>query len=328
MSFDPVEISATIAARGPVARVVVAEVAGSAPREAGTSMLVWADADLAGGQSGTIGGGTLEWLAVERARLMLAEGTPAAIERLPLGPRLGQCCGGAVTLVTEVIDTTRLATLTESAASGWIARPVTPEAAAAPPPLALHRTEAGLRNGSATPTTRLVDGWLIEPLAAPRHRLWVYGAGHVGRALVSMFAPLPDWEVTWIDTAPERFPDPLPWGVTRLVAVDPARAVAYAPADAHHLILTYSHELDLALCHAVLLRDFGSAGLIGSTTKWSRFRKRLRQLGHADAAILRITCPIGDPRLGKHPQAIAISTAAALLAAVETRNSAAMDRSA
>jgi xanthine dehydrogenase accessory factor len=89
--------------------------------------------------------------------------------------------------------------------------------------------------------------------------------------------------------------------------------MAHAPRDAHHLIVTYSHALDLDLCHAALSRGFASAGVIGSATKWARFRRRLAQLGHAPAAIDRIDCPIGDPRLGKHPQAIALGVAARLL---------------
>jgi len=128
-----------------------------------------------------------------------------------------------------------------------------------------------------------------------------------------VMAPLPDWSITWIDVAADRFPDTCPDGVTILPAADPARLVAHAPAEAHHLIVTYSHELDLALCHALLSHDFAAAGLIGSATKWARFRSRLRDLGHAPAQISRIACPIGDPSLGKHPQAIAVGVAAALM---------------
>jgi xanthine dehydrogenase accessory factor len=95
--------------------------------------------------------------------------------------------------------------------------------------------------------------------------------------------------------------------------------VRYAPKKADHLILTYSHEIDLDLCHRLLGHGFRSAGLIGSRTKWARFRKRLAALGHAPAAIERITCPIGTPALGKHPQAIAIGVAAAMLAPAQAR---------
>jgi xanthine dehydrogenase accessory factor len=101
--------------------------------------------------------------------------------------------------------------------------------------------------------------------------------------------------------------------VTCLPAAEPPAALPHAPRQAHHLILTYSHDIDLALCHAALRHGFASCGLIGSATKWARFQSRLRALGHSDAQISRITCPIGDPLLGKHPQAIAVGVAARLL---------------
>ncbi|MBE0554730.1 MAG: xanthine dehydrogenase accessory protein XdhC, partial [Rhodobacteraceae bacterium] len=78
--FDPGEVRAAIAAHGPVARVVIAGHDGSSPREAGAAMLVWA-----GGQSGTIGGGALEWEAANRARSLLAAGAAPVVARVPLG---------------------------------------------------------------------------------------------------------------------------------------------------------------------------------------------------------------------------------------------------
>jgi xanthine dehydrogenase accessory factor len=124
---------------------------------------------------------------------------------------------------------------------------------------------------------------------------------------------LPQLAITWVDTGLERFPQQMPDNVTMLPAADPARLVALAPHQAHHLILTYSHALDLALCHGLLGHDFASAGVIGSATKWARFRARLTALGHRPAQIARIRCPIGTPGFGKHPQAIAIGVAASLL---------------
>jgi xanthine dehydrogenase accessory factor len=155
---------------------------------------------------------------------------------------------------------------------------------------------------------------MVEPVHRPPRALWIWGAGHVGRALVATLAPLPDFAITWVDTAPARFPDSVPAGVTCLPAAQPARCVAHAPVVAEHLVLTYSHALDLDLCHALLCHGFAFAGLIGSATKWARFRARLAALGHTPAQIARITCPIGDPALGKHPQAIALGVGAALLA--------------
>ena len=96
--------------------------------------------------------------------------------------------------------------------------------------------------------------------------------------------------------------------------------MAGAPQDAEHLILTFSHALALDLCHRLLMHGFRACGLIGSASKWARFRSRLAGLGHAPAQIARIRCPIGDPALGKHPQAIAISVAADLLRAPFTLN--------
>ena len=89
--------------------------------------------------------------------------------------------------------------------------------------------------------------------------------------------------------------------------------IEYAPESCQHLILTYSHALDLDLCHRLLGSSFDSIGLIGSKTKWARFQKRLTELGHSLDNIQKISCPIGNPLLGKQPQAIAISVAQELL---------------
>ena len=228
--------------------ITISKTAGSAPRDAETQMLVWADRT-----EGTIGGGALEWNAMAEARTMLRDGRSTYQATIPLGPALGQCCGGSVSLRFEV-------------AAQIEKRPARP--------------------------------------------LWIYGAGHVGRAIVNVMAPLPAFDITWVDTAADRFPLT---DVTTLVAADPVRVVKHAPNDADHLILTYSHQIDLALCHAVLSQPFHSAGVIGSATKWGRFKSRLAALGHDAAQISRIACPIGDPALGKHPAAIALGVAHAMM---------------
>lgn len=235
--------------------VTVAATRGSAPREAGASMRVWH-----AGQSGTIGGGALEWEAARIARDMLTTGTERMERTIPLGPDLGQCCGGVVTLI-------------------------------------FHRDAAQHSH--------------IQP------PLWIWGAGHVGRAIARVIAPLEDREIILVDVAADRFPDALPQTVSPLVASDPVRVVARAPAKADHLILTYSHDLDLALCDALLRHGFNRAGLIGSSTKRARFCSRLGKMGHASAEISRIACPIGDVALGKHPQAIAVGVSAALVSGAD-----------
>jgi xanthine dehydrogenase accessory factor len=305
MAIDLPELQRATAAHGPVARVVVAETAGSTPREVGTAMLVWAD-----GQSGTIGGGELEFRAARKARAQLERGQPGTTALLPLGPALGQCCGGAVTLVTEIYRPEYVAHLAECPIH---ARTVTNDT---DQPLAVSRIIAEARNQGVAPTPALVQGWMVEPITRPQTPVWIYGAGHVGGALVQTLAPLPDLAITWIDVDLTRFPDDPPVGVPCLPAPDPAKAVALAPTDAHHLVLTYSHVMDLEICHAILSHGFARAGLIGSATKWARFRKRLPALGHGCTEIDQINCPIGDPSLGKHPQAIALGVGTALVKSV------------
>jgi xanthine dehydrogenase accessory factor len=297
--FDLPALKEAIAAHGPVARVVIAAHDGSSPREVGAAMLVWAQ-----GQSGTIGGGALEHEATSTARAMLAAGG-TRLDRTALGPKLGQCCGGAVTVLTEVFDASTL----PQPEAGIIARSTDGRAM----PLAVKRILARARGEGIATRAALIQGWMVEPVARPDRHLWIWGAGHVGRALVSVMAPLPGLAITWVDVAESRFPDDIPPNVTCRAAPDASRLVTDAPLQAEHLILTFSHALDLELCHRLLGHGFARCGLIGSATKWARFRSRLAALGHTPATINRIECPIGDPSFGKHPQAIAVGVAAAFL---------------
>ncbi len=295
--------------RGPLVRVLVAATAGSVPRGPGTSMIVRAD-----GEEGTIGGGALERDAVQTARGMLAGGPAAARETVALGPRLGQCCGGSVTLVWECLTEAPLHTPWARA----IDKP-------GPMPPRVSRTVAATMPGTLP---RLLDGWLIEAARRDARPVWIWGAGHVGRSIAGVLVPFPDLAVTWIDLARDLFPDVLPEGVSPLWTSDPPALAAKAPSNADHLVLTRSHDLDLAICHALLSHGFASVGLIGSATKMARFRTRLTALGHAPAQISRIACPIGDPSLGKHPQAIAVGVAAALIRSSGTAADQASERDA
>ena len=284
----------------PVVRVVVAETKGSVPREVGAAMYV-TDQVVAG----TIGGGALELAAIERAREVLATGEDR-LDRVPLGPGLGQCCGGAVTLLTERWDAKRLQSV-----SDVVARPL--PGTVGETPLAVSRQLAEARSAGTRPAAQVIDGWMIEPVSVATRHIWVWGAGHVGRAIVSVLAPLPGLKVFWADSGQSRFPKTVPAGVEVLIAENPADLLSLAGAEAEHLVLTYSHALDLEICHRVLGRPFASLGLIGSATKAARFRSRLAALGHGEAQIARMACPIGDPSLGKHPQMIAIGVASAIL---------------
>ena len=155
---------------------------------------------------------------------------------------------------------------------------------------------------------------------APRFHLQLYGAGHVGRAIAALLAGLP-CKVQWIDEREAEFPaEASPPHIERL-CIEPVEAeVAAAPPGAFYLVLTHSHDLDLAITQAILKRgDFGFFGLIGSQTKRARFEHRLAERGFAPEVIARLTCPIGVAGIdGKEPEVLAVAVLAQLLQIAST----------
>lgn len=153
------------------------------------------------------------------------------------------------------------------------------------------------------------------PEPPPLFRLQLYGAGHVGRAIAQLLATL-HCQVWWIDERDSEFPaEPSPPHIERL-CVDAVEAeVKTAPPGAFYLVLTHSHELDMAITQAILQRgDFAYFGLIGSQTKRARFEHRLRERGFDDATLARMSCPIGVPGIyGKEPEVLALAVVAQLL---------------
>ena len=235
----------------PAVLITLLTARGSTPREAGAKMVVSADS-----LAGTIGGGNLEYQCEAAARTLLAAGAEGPSTReFPLGPALGQCCGGHVTILFEVLR---------------------------PPSLTIG----------------------------------LFGAGHVGRALVKLLADLP-CRVSWIDSRSEALPANLPPNVTPLRVAEPDRAVARLSAGSLVLVMTHDHQLDFEIVAAALRRpDLGAVGLIGSATKRARFISRLTRLGIATDNLI---CPIGLPGIegpgvdGKHPAVVAVSVAAQIL---------------
>lgn len=254
-------LAAQLAAREPIAIVRIVETRGSTPRDADATLLVTRRAI-----AGTIGGGSLEWAAIARARDMLDAGETAARWQTPLGPALGQCCGGHVALGLERADAQALAALRAEAARRRAARPA----------------------------------------------VFLFGAGHVGRALAHALAPLP-FAVTTIDSRPEALSETC--GARRL-ADRPAEAVADLPAGGGAVIATHSHTTDFLVARAALERgDLAYVGMIGSATKRARFASWLTASG-ADPSVARsLVLPIGGaaPR-DKRPEVIAALTAAELCA--------------
>jgi xanthine dehydrogenase accessory factor len=256
------------------------------------------------------------------------------VRNFALGPSLGQCCGGYTQLLFELftagerpllealarIPDADAALMLRPLESGAPLETVSSRKDPAERPLAVTRTLRDMLSGARPREAALIRGgkganaWFVEPLARRMMPLVIYGAGHVGRALVRVLQDLP-FAITWADTAASRFPDPLPPHVRMQATPDLPTLASAAPAGAWHIVMTYSHALDLAICHAVLRRgDFGHLGLIGSATKRARFMKRLTELGIAPAALARLNCPIGLPGIdGKEPGMIAVAVAAQLV---------------
>ncbi|MDX3899754.1 MAG: xanthine dehydrogenase accessory protein XdhC [Sphingobium sp.] len=275
---------------------------GSAPRGAGTRMLVTATA-----QYGTIGGGQLEFRAVEQARAILAQ-PPGSwrVQDYPLGPLLGQCCGGRVRLLIEHVDPTGLEWIIDAAEERVLVSTFMTD-----------RIERHL-NDHAVPTMppargdRLREGASVaEVIGQRRMPVYLFGAGHVGQAIAHHAANLP-FRLAWFDTRPVFE------AIEGVVVVPEAaieQCVEEAPDDAAILILTHDHALDYRVTKAALNRSpVAFIGLIGSATKRARFLSRLEGEGLCAQARARLTSPIGVAGItGKEPDVIAIATLAQLL---------------
>ncbi len=306
---------ALLEAGTPCSLVTLVEAQGSTPREAGTKMLVHA-----GGIADSIGGGHLELKATEQARAMIAEPTPPAIADFPLGPSLGQCCGGHVRLMIERLDASSLPWLRvwRDARRDDVLVTVLTDGA--------KRIESAPLTESDEPI-RLVTGtdgrpcYVAERMMSDVQDLYLFGAGHVGRALVHVLADLP-YRIRWFDERAEMFPASLPGNVTIEASADPRHDVAEAPPGALFLVMTHSHALDFDICDQVLRRgDFAFLGLIGSATKRATFERRLKLRDHTEASIRRLVSPIGLPAItGKAPAAVAISVAGQLLTLAQAKS--------
>lgn len=298
-------LSSLIARDGRAAMVTILEAHGSVPREAGARMVI----DVEGGFHGTIGGGTLEWRMLAEAQRALETAKAGFDTRsLPLGPELGQCCGGRVTVSVEVFDAEDLGwmqPLLDLEAHG----PVSTIARLVDRRMARHVVDgagdAAIRYVAATQELHETFGARLRPLS-------VFGAGHVGRALILQGAQLP-FNVTWVDPRPDAFPAAVPRAVTLIT--DPLTALAAAPAGAFIVVLTHSHALDLEIVDAALRAGrFPYVGLIGSMTKRARFERQMRDGGLATEVITQLVCPIGLPAIrSKLPAVIAASTLADLI---------------
>ncbi len=317
--------------------VTVASTRGSVPREPGARMVVTAT-----GRDGTIGGGHLELQAIGIARDLLAGGSVAALRRFPLGASLGQCCGGLVNLMFEAVAPTALqsawldevaqhdrdgvacmvvgAAGSRSAAGSLVvtAGSCSGSLGDATIDVAARSIAVAMLESEAPSSLRSVAGddtlYLFAAVPQPRAHIVLFGAGHVGRALVKILEDLP-CRVTWVDERADAFPRRVRPRVRIEAVDDPLAEVAAAPPAGIFLVMTHSHPLDQSLAEAILRRDdFRYFGLIGSSSKRRQFERRLAARGLGSAALARMVCPIGIAGIeSKEPAAIAVAVAAQLL---------------
>jgi xanthine dehydrogenase accessory factor len=299
-----------------LAMATVVGAQGSTPREIGARMLVWPDRF-----TGTIGGGSLERQALDQARKLLTQDQRShALQDYPLGPLLGQCCGGRVRLLVERIDADSLVWLADAELARQARAPFRLQADIEGPGLQRSvQSAAGEDPADNSPRIPIPQVRRLSELMRPaKPKRVIFGAGHVGQAVARAFAPLP-FDLEWLASREDLRPEAGGTHATILEEDELEACIAAAPPATLFAIFTHSHDLDYRLTRAALAkRDFGYLGLIGSRTKRVRFDRRLRDEGFGDAELARLTCPIGIPSLkSKAPAVIAVSLAAELLALTE-----------
>lgn len=326
--------------------VGIVSVQGSTPRELGAKITVTAEHT-----SGTIGGGRFEYECIEHARAMLQHRAPHEIRRFSLGPSLGQCCGGVAEVafdlvgsgaawVDELVERQNAPVVLASAvdpAAGcghdgrrWVVGECDAAGGSGDCRLDDRVVEAGRHMLAAEVGTMLMDfpdsfgnkvQVLLEYLNPHALDIVLFGAGHVGKALVSVLTGLP-CHIDWIDSRPGVFPADLPANVNSIVTEFPEYRVDAARPGAYFLVMTHSHPLDQMLCERILSRnDFRYCGLIGSKSKRKKFEKRFLARGVPAQVVDRLTCPIGIEGIsGKLPAEIAIAVAAQLVQLQESKD--------
>jgi len=240
----------------------VTEAKGSTPRNDDAWMLVSKTTAF-----GTIGGGRLELEAIDRAREVLAGSSNTEPMALPLGPAIGQCCGGHVTLSFELIA-----------------------------PARFDEIET-----------------MVEAEDASDPDVWLFGGGHVGRALTSALLLLPV-KVHVAETRADEL-DQTPQGAARHLTALPESLVDEIAPGSAVIVLTHDHALDFLIVSAALARnDLAQVGMIGSDTKRATFEHQFIREGGDTARLSKLVCPIGRKVADKRPEVIAATVAADIIA--------------
>ena len=290
----------------PIVLVTVAGVRGSSPREVGARMIVTPTETL-----GTIGGGQLEYRCTRIACGILGEGSTAKLMKFPLGASMGQCCGGVVDVLFEPMTRDSFGWLQDLRGLNDRHEPavictdlramahkgvVTENRVFGPGRELPREIVARAHRQLATPQAARRHGrWLLLPVAPSGFNVALFGAGHVGTAVVRSLRRL-DCNIRWIDSREKIFRRPLR-NVRTVESSNPSVEVAAMPPESFFLVMTHSHALDFEITDQILRRgDAAYCGLIGSRSKRRRFEKRFREQGMPHSVMDRLVCPIGVSR--------------------------------
>ena len=311
------------------------KVTGSAPRETGAKMLVTSDSSYL-----SIGGGHLEYRAIELARNMLDEQCSQSVQQFSLGAALGQCCGGAVTLLFERFDGPQewlgkahdllscdqsviLLTRLDSDSPEHVVVSDLDQVPQLSNVVQNHLQQRQDCTLQAIPDKKAAQGrYLCQSLRPLDFNILIFGAGHIGQALVQMMS-LQSCQITWVDTRDDPFGGVQADNVISVSTDTPEAEITLAPMNSYYVIMTHDHALDLRLTEAVLKReDFAYLGLVGSRSKRARFEHRLRDKGFSADQLTAISCPIGIAGIdSRQPAAIALSVSAQLMQLEQYRQS-------
>jgi xanthine dehydrogenase accessory factor len=166
---------------------------------------------------------------------------------------------------------------------------------------------------------------LLEPVITSRPTVAIFGVGHVGLALAKILSLLPI-ELWLIDSRADMLTserlkslqlEQAKLHIQHLPILD--TIVQDLPKGSHVVIMTHDHAEDLFVLEMALRRkDLGFIGLIGSEAKWANFKQKLLAQGFTEQDLALVTTPIGIPEIkSKHPEMIAIATAAQIVARLE-----------
>jgi xanthine dehydrogenase accessory factor len=323
------ELSDLTAAGERVVIVTVAGIRGSAPREVGAKMIVTENETL-----GTIGGGQLEYQCTRLAFDMLGDDETPSLQKFPLGSSMGQCCGGVVDILFEPIAMGLPVWLQDLRALHGQREPAVIATRIDSEPLKcvitadsaygvadddigidiIGRARYGLDTGRIAHRS---DNWFLELVIGSDLNIAVFGAGHVGAAVVQALASL-DCNIRWVDSRRNIFRQTRT-NVRTIESPDPSLEVVAMPPDSSYLVMTHSHAIDFDIIDRILRRDDSIyCGLIGSLSKRRRFEKRYRAQEMPSHMLKKLICPIGVAGIGgKKPAEIAVAVAAEVLQAYD-----------